>query len=946
MMRLTHTSIRPAGRPIAFSFNGRSVDSLTGETIGGALAAAGITTLRRSASGAPRGLFCGMGACFDCVVTVDGRINQRACLTPVSPGMEVCSAFPVDLAVPPAAAMDEERDCDVLVVGGGVAGLSAAIAAAEAGAFVTLLDERHATGGQFAKPLASSHVDPSPDAQFRLGTELRLGAERAGVRIETDAIVWGAFAASEIAALVSGRSIIYHPRRLILATGAHEAPVPVPGWTLPGVMTTGGLQTLARAQRVCPGERVLIAGNGPLNLQLACELLSGGVAPVAVLEAANEPDLRSWRDAAMMACAASGLTYNGWAMLRRLRRAGVPVLWGVTIDRLDGTDRVEAAFAGGRRFDVDTVALNRGFQPETTLARALGVPHRLGGCLSTEADREGRTALPEVFVCGDGATIGGARVAQAAGRLAGLAAARDLGFAAAPDRRARRDRHRAEAFQRALWRLFAAPPLAVANETIVCRCDEITAFRLRAEIAGGLTSLPALKKATRAGMGRCQGRFCAATIAGLLPAAADAESFAAPRAPVRPVPVAALMREAAEFTAPLLFDPATPATLHAIPPLPTETRHADIVVIGAGVAGLSTAYFLAKAGADVLLIDRDEAAMAASTANAGSLHVQLLSYDFTDQTPADGGPAAHTLPLGPRSIALWKALAAEAGEDLGIRTQGGLMLAEDAAGLAWLRRKSALERQCGIESHILGSNELRDLAPALSDHMVGADFVPAEGYGDPLRGMMALLHQAKRHGVRLLRGAEVQAIERTGAAWTILTSKGAVTAGSVVNTAGPWAARIGRMVGLELPVTGTVQQVIVTEPAPALTRHLVAVANRHLSLKQQANGSFLIGGGWFGAFDDSTGRSSPLRRNIEGNLWVCERALPAMRALSMLRTWTGINSAIDRAPLLGEVPGLPGFYNTVTANGYTLGPVVGQLTADAILHQEKIDPRYRIERFG
>jgi glycine/D-amino acid oxidase-like deaminating enzyme len=230
--------------------------------------------------------------------------------------------------------------------------------------------------------------------------------------------------------------------------------------------------------------------------------------------------------------------------------------------------------------------------------------------------------------------------------------------------------------------------------------------------------------------------------------------------------------------------------------------------------------------------------------------------------------------------------------------------------------------------------------------MLGADFVPAEGYGDPLRGMMALLRQARAHGARLLRGAEVQAIERTTSGWTVTTSKGAVTAGSVVNATGPWAARTGRLVGLNLPVTGTVQQVIVTEPAPVLTRHLVAVANRHLSLKQQATGGFLIGGGWFGGFDATTGRTSNLRRNIEGNLWVCERALPAINSLSIVRAWTGINTAIDRAPLLGQPPGLPGFYNTVTANGYTLGPVVGQITAEAILHHEKIDPNYRIERFG
>ncbi len=948
-MRLTHPTIRPVGRPIAFHFNNQRIDALQGETIAAALSAAGITTFRHTPSGTPRGLFCGMGACFDCIVTVDNRIGQRACLTQAADGLQVRSDFPLDLTPDPSPS-PEDRTCDVLVVGAGVAGLSAGIAAAEAGSSVVILDERSAPGGQFAKPLAPSHRDTAPDAQFRHGLELRAKAQQAGVRLEASATVWGAFAPTEIAALVQGRAITYHPSRLILATGAHEAPVPIPGWTLPGVLTTGGLQTLARTQRVIPGHRILIAGNGPLNLQLACELLAAGIRPVAILEAAPRPTAAAWRNLAQMFRAAPDLVRDGWFMLWKLKRAGVPVLWATTLDRLEGTTRVQTAIAGSHGFEVDTVALNMGFQPEVNLARALGVPHRYvargAGHLATETDTEGRTAIPGVFAIGDGATLGGARVAQAKGRLAGRAAAQDLGFRAPPCTETLADLARAEAFQTALWQVFAAPPIPIADITIVCRCEEVTAARLRREIAAGLTSIPALKKATRAGMGRCQGRFCAATIARLCPTAPEPEDFAAPRAPLRPVPAAPLMREAPEFTAPLLIDPIPPTRLHALPPLPVETRHADIAVIGGGVAGLSTAYYLAKAGADVLLIDRDEAAMAASTANAGSLHVQLLSYDFNDNTPDDGGPAAHTLPLGPRSIALWQEIATAAGEDLGLRRNGGLMLAEDEAAMAWLRRKSAMERRWGIESHILGSNELRSLAPAISDRMLGADFVPAEGYGDPLRGMMALLRLAQAHGARLLRGAEVQAIERSGVTWKVTTTKGVVSAGRVVNATGPWAARTGRMVGLDLPVTGTVQQVIVTEPAPPLTTHLIAVANRHLSLKQQSSGGLLIGGGWFGDFNEATGRTTPLRRSIEGNLWVCERALPAIKAMSIVRAWTGINPAIDRAPLLGEAPGRPGFYNTVTANGYTLGPAVGQITAEAILHGELIDTHYRLERFS
>ncbi|MEJ0016234.1 MAG: FAD-dependent oxidoreductase [Acetobacteraceae bacterium] len=952
-MRLSHKTIRATGRPVTIHFDGRPIPALDGETIAAALSAAGIVAFRHTPSGAPRGLHCGMGACFDCVVSVDGRIGQRACMTRVADGMAVAGEPTLPLAPlgdRPQAAQPEERTCDILVVGAGPAGLSAAIAAAQSGASVVVLDERGATGGQYAKPLAPAYADPSPDAQFQLGASLRERAVGAGARIEVGATVWGGFAADEIAALVDGKAVTFHPRRLILAPGAHERPVPLPGWTLPGVMTTGSLQTLVRTQRVCPGERVLIAGSGPLNLQLACELLAGGVTPLAVVEAAPRPSPAEWRAAWTMARTAPDLVREGFGMLLTLKRAGVPVLWSTQIDELRGTDRVQSAQAGGQMFEVDVVALNLGFQPETGLARALGAKHRFvetgAGHLATETDENGRTSVAGVFAVGDGASLGGSRVAMARGRLAGLAAARDLGHTAPDEPATRTALARALGFQQALWTLFRPPaPVAPTDDTIVCRCEEVTAGRLRREMANGLASLPALKKATRAGMGRCQGRFCAATIARLCPDAPDDWAFAAPRAPLRPVPAAPLMFEAPEFQAPLLDLPAPPLHLHRVPTVPQETRRCDVLVMGGGLAGLCSALFLAREGVDVLLAERDEAGMAASTANAGSLHVQLLSYDFTDDTPDDGGQAAHTLPLAPRSIALWKEIAAAAGEDLGIRTEGGLMLAEDAAGLAWLRRKSAMERRWGIESHVLGANELRSLAPALSDHLVGADFVPAEGFGDPLRGTMAVLGQAQRAGARLLRGAEVQAIAREGTAWHVQTTKGLVIAGRVVNATGPWAARIGRMVGLDLPVTGTVQQVIVTEPAPPLTRHLVALANRHLSLKQQASGGFLVGGGWFGGFDPASGRTHNLRRNIEGNLWVCARALPVLGSLSFVRSWTGINPAIDRAPILGEAPGLPGFFNAVSANGYTLGPIIGRITADAVLG-DAVDPHYRLERFG
>ncbi len=958
-MRLTHRSIHPVESPVTIRFEGQPIQALPGETIAAALSAAGIVAFRETASGAKRGLHCGMGACFDCVVTVDGRIGRRACIEKVADGMVVSGAVPEILApqaADPTGEDAEERPCDVLVVGAGPAGLAAAIAAAEAGATVIALDERDAPGGQYHKPLAPSHADAAPDAQFREGAALRRRALDAGVTITTGATVWGAFARDEVAAIVDTVAITFRPQRLILAPGAHERPVPLPGWTLPGVMTTGALQTLVRAQRVSPGARVVIAGNGPLNLQLACELLAGGVQVAAIVEAAPFPGLAGLRHAWTMLRSAAGLARQGLSYLATIKRAGVPMFWGSNVLALEGQECFAAALLatphGEQRIAADIVVLNLGFQPETGLARALDIPHRfvdIGlGHLATEADGEGRTALPGVFAVGDGASLGGSRIALAKGRAAGLAAARELGLIAPIDPLAMAEIARAETFQEALWTLFRPPgPPAIADTTIVCRCEEVTAGRLRHEIAGGLVSIAALKKATRAGMGRCQGRFCAATIARLCPDAPVAEAFAAPRVPVKPVPAAALMFEVGEFEAPLLIAPTPNRRLVPITPSRAEPRHADIVIIGGGAVGLSTAYYLARDGADVLVIDRDEAGLAASTANAGSLHVQLIPYDFGNpNTPEDGGPAAHTLPLGPQSVALWKEIAADASEDFGISTPGGLVLADSPERLEWLRGKVALEHRYGIETEIIGANELRRLAPHLSDRMAGAVHCPGEGRIDPLRGTMALSRLAQSHGARMLKGAEVSAIARDGATWRVQTSKGEIRAGTVVNCAGPWGAVIGAMVGLDLPVTGTVQQVIVTEPAPRMVEGLVAMAGRHLSLKQQDSGGLLIGGGWYGSFSEADGRTRNLRRNIQGNLWVAAQALPALRALSIIRSWTGINTAVDRSPLLGDVPGLPGFFNAITANGYTLGPISGRITADAILHGTAVNPWYRIERFG
>lgn len=533
-----------------FTFDGRALTARQGQSLAAALTEAGQRALRQTVRGGSRGMFCGMGMCQDCLVTVDGVPNRRACMTMAEPGQRVqtqVALAPLSdaVAVAPAA---RHIAPDVLVIGGGAGGLNAAIAAAGAGARVVVLDERKVAGGQYFKQ--TSGDAPVLDDQQAEGAALVARARASGAEIIGGVEIWGAFDGPLILAEHQGGAMVARPGRVIVATGAYERPRMVPGWTLPGVMTTGAAQTLWRSYRSLPGRRVAICGSGPLNLQVALELAKGGAEVVVVAEAAAAP----WRHPMLamgLAAAGPGLAAKGLRFMVDLRRRGVPLRYQTTLMRVDEDGgALRATFrnqAGGETtVTVDALCMNDGFEPQNEILRLFGAAMTLDetfGHLRCTRDAVMQTSVPGIHAVGDCAGLGGAPAAAVEGQIAGLAAAGADVPAALHGELAGHRR-----FQARLWALHAPAPRpldAAPDDTIICRCEEVTLGELREGLRDNPAHAGTLKRATRLGMGRCQGRYCAAVAARLVAGATGQpvtdHSHFAPRVPIKPVSIAAIL---------------------------------------------------------------------------------------------------------------------------------------------------------------------------------------------------------------------------------------------------------------------------------------------------------------------------------------------------------------------------------------------------------------------
>jgi NADP-dependent aldehyde dehydrogenase len=566
----------------AITLDGRQVPLRPGQSIGAALVSAGIRSWRTTRKGGrQRGMFCGIGICYDCLVTVDDVPNQRACLTPARPGMQVRSGLGAELveARPldklgaasltgsgrrPStgsarnAGFDDAPPVDLAVVGAGPAGLAAAATAAEAGLTVVVIDSNSQPGGQYWRHRDETSTDAPPTRQHDVKTYSRLrqrfdaASDSGRVRclpntsiwfIETpndDRFVLRTTGFSDVGPQPSEPRLV-RAAALILCPGGYDRQLPIPGWDLPGVMAAGGVQAMLKGYGTLSGTRAVVAGTGPFLLPVAAGLAAAGAEVVGICEAAA---VTSWLPQLRGALQVPSKGIEAAAYAARLARHRVPFWTRSAVSSINGADKVRSvtitkidsdgrAKAGtSREIGVDLVALGWGFTPSLELVTAVGGGTRVDvdGSLVAVVDDRQRTTVPGVYAAGEVTGVGGASLAVLEGELAALTVAHDsgLGDDAAQCRRLQRAIARSRAFAAAMHRAHPVPShweAWLTRSTVVCRCEEVTYGEIRHACDElGAEDARTVKLMSRPGMGWCQGRVCGFATAKIAASAGHAPS--------------------------------------------------------------------------------------------------------------------------------------------------------------------------------------------------------------------------------------------------------------------------------------------------------------------------------------------------------------------------------------------------------------------------------------
>ena len=417
---------------------------------------------------------------------------------------------------------------NVVIVGGGPAGLSAALTAAVAGAPVLLLDSNPRLGGQYWRTPADNFGDQNEN-HFDLTTGLKLinsVKAQPNIQVLSGAQIWSAShkeGLSTLRVIYQGSEKIINTGNLILATGAYDRSLPFPGWDIPGVMTPGGVQSLIKGHGVVAGKRVVVAGSGPFLLPVAAGLVKSGADVVELLEAN-----KSWRWASSILVLLENLSKikEGFYYIEAISKGKVRARFGqavvgayagengelesVDIAKIDRNFKIKKV----RNIKCDVAAIGWGFTADTSLAGALGCKQVVAKDESVVVliDSKQQTSITGVFAAGEITGIGGSELSMIEGEIAGKSAAKFVGCAVDISRSDQIIRAKKQRFAAALIKAY---PIKsgwkswLDEQTVLCRCEEVDLADLKDSIVElGATDSRTAKLLTRCGMGLCQGRIC------------------------------------------------------------------------------------------------------------------------------------------------------------------------------------------------------------------------------------------------------------------------------------------------------------------------------------------------------------------------------------------------------------------------------------------------------
>jgi NADPH-dependent 2,4-dienoyl-CoA reductase/sulfur reductase-like enzyme len=444
---------------------------------------------------------------------------------------------------------------ELAIIGAGPAGMAAAVLAGELGLDTVLVDEQNSPGGQVYRAIERAAPDTPLGPDYLAGRPLAAALRASRVDYRPNTTLWHVDPDGTLFLENAGHTETVTARRILLATGAIERPVPIPGWTLPGVMTAGAAQTLLKTADLVPEGRVVLAGQGPLLYLVATQLARAGAPPGAILETAP---LDNYLDAARYLGSlwpGRRLLTRGLGLVAAIKRAGVPIRRGVRGIRAVGRRRVDRVVWEGGELAANYLLLHEGVIPNIQISLALQLRHEWDEtqlCWRPALDAWGQTSLPNIAVAGDCGGIAGAEAAVLTGRLAALDAALWLGHIGEAERDSRArpiqaalDRERAlRPFLDRLYRPTRSVMVPAEDDIIVCRCEEVSVGRIRRAARLGATGPNQLKAFTRCGMGPCQGRICGPVVAAIIADVhrrpiAEIGTYR-PRAPFKPITVGAL----------------------------------------------------------------------------------------------------------------------------------------------------------------------------------------------------------------------------------------------------------------------------------------------------------------------------------------------------------------------------------------------------------------------